>query len=135
MRTRIAAVAAVLAMTGCAGDDSKQKRAEAAEWCRITAGFESAFDQRTFRARGLSGPGSSQIPWDRAAEWVDVAPREIRASTERAALILRELPTDPPHPDLKQARVEIADYAQDNCPKPVACIGDVEGNPRFPCIH
>lgn len=133
MTSRALLVVTVLgfALAACAGDDDERKRAEAAEWCEITSTIDGVFDETD----GSSGPGASHIPVDQAAEWVDVAPKDIRSATERAARILRELATDPQHPDLAGAREEIGAYAADYCPTPARCIADVEGNPKFPCIH
>jgi hypothetical protein len=128
--TRVVATLVVLVCTGCMGDDSEQKRAEAAEWCRITTHLDQGFD-----SRGRRGPTDTQITYDRAADWVEAAPEEIRPATERAAHVLRALATDPPHPDLAPARVEIAEYAEDNCDEPTPCFGDVERNPKFPCLN
>lgn len=124
------AVVSLLAAGCMGGDDGDRRRVEAAEWCDVTATIESLVDDRDgMRAQ------ASQIEFDRAAEWVDVAPADIRVSTERAARILREASFRPRPAELMQARTEIAEYAAEYCPAPVDCIADVERNPRFPCIH
>lgn len=133
MRRYALVVATVLGLTlaACTGDDDgERKRAEAAEWCEVTSHIDAVFND-TDGMRGMA----DRMPFDQAAEWVDVAPMEIRPSTERAARILRELPTDPPHPELAGARKEIGAYVAEHCPAPAPCISDVERNPRFPCIH
>jgi hypothetical protein len=130
MRSKAVLLLLLFLATACAGDDSEEERRAAAEWCRVTSELEVTFDHR-----GRFGPGTSQITYDRAAEWIDIAPDGIRDSTQQAALILRELPTDPPRPGLAPARVRIAEYAERYCPNPVDCIADVERNPAFPCLN
>jgi hypothetical protein len=127
----LAAMAVSLVVVGCmGGDEGDRKRAEAAEWCDTTAAIEGVLDDRDgMRAQ------ASQIDFDQAAEWVDVAPADIRGSTERAARILREASFRPRSTELADSRREIAEYTAEYCPAPVDCIADVERNPRFPCIH
>ena len=69
MRLGFVVFVLLLASSACSGDDGDQKRAEAAEWCEVTSQLDQYFDDRN-GMRALSG----QIEWDRAAEWVDVAP-------------------------------------------------------------
>jgi hypothetical protein len=127
----IAAIAVGFSVAGCAGDDDgERKRAEAAAWCQVTARVDRAFDDTEGEV-----VWTLPITYDVAEEWVETAPEEIRASTEQAARILREALTDPPHPDLAGARKEIGAYAAEYCAAPARCLGDVEGNPRLPCIH
>lgn len=129
--TRLLATAfLVFVSVGCTGGDGDGDRAAAAEWCRITTELDRAFD-----SRNRSGPTDAQITYDRAAEWVDSSPEDIRPATNRAAGILRQLPTDPPHPELADARVDIAEYAEQNCEEPTSCFADVERNPKFPCLN
>jgi hypothetical protein len=125
--------AAVLGLTlaACTGDDDgERKRAEAAAWCEVTSRVDGYFDE-TDGTRGLSGV----ITYDEAADWADAAPKDIRASTERAARILRQPAHQPRPPELADAREEIGAYAAEYCASPARCLADVEGNPRLPCIH
>jgi hypothetical protein len=115
--------AAGLAVSACGGgDDAEEKRVAAAEWCEVTAEFE-----REFVAYGT-------VPWDRASDWVDAAPEDIRDQTDRAARILREVPLKQPEAELREARIDIAEYAADYCAQPTPCIADVETYPKFPCV-
>jgi hypothetical protein len=131
---RFAGIIAILvgfSVAACAGDDDgERKRAEVAAWCEVTMRVNRAFDDTQGQLEW-----TLPITFDVAEEWVETAPEEINSSTERAALILRKALTDPPHPDLAGARKEIGAYAAEYCPAPAECIADVEGNPRFPCIH
>jgi hypothetical protein len=127
----MATVVLGFSVAACAGDDDgERKRSEAAAWCKVTASVDRAFDDTEGRV-----VWTLPIPYDEAEEWVETAPEEIRASTERAAEILRQALTDPDHPDLVAARNEIGTYAAEHCAAPARCLADVEGNSRLPCIH
>jgi hypothetical protein len=129
MVVALTALAVALVAAACMGDDdSEQKRAEAAEWCRMTTYLDDAADARD------GGYASVQITYDRADEWIEAAPADIREATRRAAKIVRELQTDPPHPGLAPAREAIGDYAADYCSEPLDCFGDVERYPVLPCL-
>jgi hypothetical protein len=125
----LTALAVAVAATACMGEDeSGRKRAEAAEWCRMTIYLDDAADARD------GGYASVQITYDRADEWIESAPAEIRDATRRAAKIVRELQTDPPDPGLAPAREAIGDYAADYCSEPLDCFGDVGRYPVLPCL-
>lgn len=123
--------AVAFGLTALMGDDADQKRGEAAEWCEVTLRLDDYFDD-TDGMRAIS----AQIAYDTAAEWIDVAPSDIRESTERAARIMRDYSLLPRVPiELAHARKDIAAYAAEYCEAPAPCIEDVDGNSRLPCIH
>ena len=115
-------VAGLAAASACGGDDTEAKRVAAAEWCGVTAEFEREF------------AAYATVPWDRASDWVDAAPEEIRDQTDRAARILREVSGRQPAAELRPLRIEIAEYAADHCAQPTPCIADVDTYPKFPCV-
>jgi hypothetical protein len=106
-RTSTLSIAAVFVLVApaCGGDDSEQKRVEAAEWCRVTERIDSKPDW------------DPVIDYDLADEWIASAPADIRAMTEQAARIRRQLAKDPKPAALVEAERDIATYKDDNCPK------------------
>lgn len=100
----IVAIVLGLGVAACTGgDDGERKRAEAAEWCHVTARVDSR-------------PDWDVIDFDLAAEWMESAPDDIRSATQHAARIRRELTKDPKPAALVEAEREITAYKKDNCP-------------------
>lgn len=103
----------VLSVAACGGGDGDDDTA-AADWCERTEYALRAVDT------GYAPP----IDLDTAGLWMESAPDDVRASTDRAARFLSEIRSSPFPPDFTEAREEIEAYAMEHCPRG---IGDGGG--------
>jgi hypothetical protein len=97
---RLAVALAVVAATGCGGDEE----AAPVAWCNNTGQLIYLLDQH-----------STTMDEEAVQAWEEAAPEDIREAAAQMGAALRRYPVDAHAPDLVSARKELETYAEDSC--------------------